>query len=381
MRTRYFDYAAATPLDPRVKKALLPLLDEGYYNPAAGYGPAKHIKEQIDEQKGSIAQILGVKSSEIIFTSGGTESNNLAIRGVMEGYPENAVLISSIEHESVNQPAGLFNVSEVAVNSEGIIDLADLEAKIDDRVVLISIMQANNEVGSIQPLRKVGQIIKQVQLDRRNRDIKTPLYFHTDACQGANYLSLSAHTLGVDMMSLNGGKIYGLKQSGILYISSKVKLRAQILGGAQQRNIRSGTESILNVVGFSEALKIAQQVRDTEHSRLAELLVYCNKEIHDKLPNAVINGPIKHRLPNNLSIGFSGMASDRMLIELEKYGILASSGSACKASSGEPSKVLKAMGLANEVADSTIRLSFGRQTTKKDIDYLLSTLTKITANT
>jgi len=379
MKTVYLDYGAATPLDPRVLQRMQPFLTEQFYNPSANYQPALDVRVAVEAAKSEIAHILGVKSSEIIMTSGGTESNNLVIRGVMDAHPGATMLVSSIEHDSVKQPANLYQAESVAVDEKGLLNLEELRSKLDGTVVLVSVMHANNEIGTIQPLRKISQILEAERIRRKQKGIVLPLYLHSDACQAVNYLDTHAHTLGVDLLTINGGKIYGPKQAGCLFIDSHVVLQPQILGGSQQRSIRSGTENPAQVVGLAEALKITTSLRDKEVKRLQELQTYLFEKLETELPQVTINGSKKHRLPNNVNITIPGVHNERLLIQLEEHGILASAGSACKAASGEASHTLQAIGLSPEKANSSIRVTLGRSNTKSDIDLFLDCLSKLLA--
>jgi len=235
-------------------------------------------------------------------------------------------------------------------------------------------MYANNEVGTIQPLRRIAAMLAVVREERRKSGNALPLYFHTDACQAANYLDLHVSRLGVDLMTLNGGKIYGPKQSGVLYVSAKVRLQPIIRGGGQERNYRSGTENVAGCIGFAKALQLAQAIRQEEGERLSALQKLAFDRISEKLPEAVVHGSLKHRLPNNIHLTLPGQDNERLLVELDERGILAAAGSACSASADEPSHVLCAMGLSDADAQSSLRITMGRETTEVDIDALVSTL-------
>lgn len=374
----YLDHAAATPLDPAVFAAMQPYFTEQFYNPSATYLPAKAVRTALDEARGRVAHWLGARPTEVIFTAGGTEANNMAIQGVLRRFSNCSVTLSSVEHDSVIQSAGLFNCSVTLVNEKGRVDLADLRTKITDETVLVSVMYANNEVGTIQPIREVADIIGEIRQERRETGNKTPLYLHTDACQAANYLDLQVARLGVDMMTLNGGKIYGPKQSGVLYVASHVELQPLIYGGGQERSLRSGTENVAGVIGFAAALDTAQSTRKQETYRLAELQHYAFRQISEKLRSAVVNGDTKHRLPNNIHITLPGTDNERVLLQLEAAGVLAAAGSACSASDEEPSHVLRAMGISDTDARGSLRITMGRGTTEEDIDSLIETLADIT---
>ncbi len=378
MRQVYLDHAAATPLDSTIQKAMEPYLSEVFYNPSATYLPARQAREAIEQARTDVAHWLGARSTEVILVAGGTEGNNLAIAGVMANFPNCSVTVSGIEHESVLEPAAQFNCSVTLTTGEGRVDLEDLRTKIHDDTVLVSVMYANNEVGTLQPLQQISALIKKILAGRHQAGNQTPLYLHTDACQAANYLDLHVSRLGVDLMTLNGGKIYGPKQTGVLYVASHVQLTPIIRGGGQERNLRSGTENVAGAVGFAAALTAAQQMRGAESKRLAGLQQRAMKQLKSTLPTAALNGSMKARLPNNLHVTLSGSDNERVLLQLEEHGILAAAGSACSASSDEPSHVLRAMGLSDVDARSSLRFTFGRSTYEEDIDYLVKTLAEIT---
>jgi len=375
----YLDHAAATPLDPEVLAAMQPFFTEQFYNPSANYMAAQKTKQALEQARADVAAVLGARPSEIIFTAGGTESDNLAIVGIMQQYPDANVVASAIEHDAVLAPAGQYNCSAALVNEQGIVDIADLVSKIDDRTVLVSVMYANNEVGTVQPIRRVAQSIEKIRGERRAAGNKLPLYLHTDSCQAANYLDLHVSRLGVDMMTLNGGKIYGPKQSGVLFVSHRVQLQPMIRGGGQERNLRSGTENVPGAIGFAKALQLVQAKRHDEAARLSALQAGAFKLIAEKLPGAVINGSRKHRLPNNIHITLPGQDNERLLVELDERGIVAAAGSACSASNEEPSHVLRAMGLSDTDAQASLRLTMGQKTTEQDLQTLVATLASLVA--
>ncbi len=373
----YLDHAAATPVAEDVLAAMQPYFSDVFYNPSATYLPARQAKEALESARGKVAHWLGTRSTEVIFVAGGTEGNNLAIAGVMANFPNCSVTVSGIEHESVLAPAKQFNCSVALVTEQGRADLDDLRTKITDRTVLVSVMYANNEVGTLQPLSQIAAILEEIRTERRIAGNDLPLYFHTDACQGGNYLDLHVSRLGVDLMTLNGGKIYGPKQSGVLYVASHVQLSPIIRGGGQERNLRSGTENVAAAVGFAKALDTAQVMRPAEVQRLADLQRYAYSLLAEKLPRVVINGSMKSRLPNNLHITIPDTDNERVLIQLEQAGIVAAAGSACSASNEEPSHVLRAMGLTEAEARSSLRFTMGRSTTKADIELLVKSLSAV----
>jgi cysteine desulfurase len=383
----YLDYAAATPLDERALTAMGPYFAENFYNPSATYLAATRVAKDLLTAHGTVAHWLGARPSEIIFTAGGTEANNLAIQGVMRHYPDVNVVVSAVEHESVLLSAALFERRIAPVDRDGAVDLARLAELIDDKTVLVSIMYANNEVGTIQPVREIGKIIKQKRADRvkkrtdrtsqfANPHSQIPLYLHTDAAQAANYLDLHAARLGADLLTLNGGKIYGPKQSGVLFARSGIELQPLILGGGQERGLRSGTENVAAAIGLATALEIAQTVRHEESARLQDLQEYFIGELGAHAPGATINGSRKKRLANNVHVTFPGLDNERLLMRLDEAGIMAAAGSACSASNDAPSHVLCAMGRSDDEARSSIRFTMGRATVRADIDRTIAALKK-----
>lgn len=375
----YLDHAAATPVSKKVLAAMTPYFTENFYNPSALYLAAQSVSKDIAVARESVASVLGVRPSEIIFTAGGTEANNLAIRGIMQRFPQSNVVVSAIDHDSVIEPTVLFNHKKLAVTSKALIDIASLRQTIDDSTVLVSIGYVNSEVGVIQPLAEVRELLNEIIDERRQRGNELPLYFHTDACQAGNYLSLHVHKLGVDLMTLNGGKVYGPKQSGALYVRAGIELAPQILGGGQEFSMRSGTENVPSIIGFASALVDAQAKRLSETARLSKL----QQEFIDalqKINSVSINGSIKHRVANNVHVTFEGYDNERLLMELDERGVLCATGSACSASKDTPSHVLKAMGLSDAAARSSLRFSFGRDTDQAKLDQVYSTLQELLAD-
>lgn len=370
----YLDYAAATPVDKQVLAAMQPYFSDQFYNPSAAYLLARQVLSDIQAARQSVAKWLGSRPAEIVFTAGGSEANNLAINGVMQKFPQANIVISTIEHESVLGPASQYKYKLTPVLPTGLIDLDKLNKSIDDKTVLVSIIYANNEIGTIQPIHQIAQLIEAIRKERSKRGNKLPLYLHTDACQAAAYLDLHVNRLGVDLMTLNGGKIYGPKQSGVLFIKTGTRLEAQILGGGQELNRRSGTENVPGIIGFYTALELVQTRRQAESKRLQDSQQFFIELLNKQIPNAVINGTLKQRLPNNVHVSFPGHDNERLMMQLEERGILCAVGSACSASSEEPSHVLKAIGLSDEDAQSSLRFSMGISTTKQDIQKTVKTL-------
>lgn len=373
----YLDYAAATPLDSRVETAMKPYFAEKFYNPSALYQASREVKKALSDSRSIVAKLLSVREAELVFTAGGTEANNLAIRGVMEQFPGKKLLISSIEHESVRAVAANYKTSEIKVNTHGQLDLVDLSSKINDDVVLLSIIYASNEIGTIQKLSDIGKLVEEVNKGRKKREVGTPLLFHTDATQAAQFLNISPKRLGVDLLTLNGGKIYGPKQSGVLYVKSGVILEPIIYGGGQEKNLRSGTENIAGCVGFAVALSIARELALSESDRLEKLRNELQEEIENIRPDVIIHGHPKLRLPNHLSFAFPGVDNERLMIELDELGYMVATGSACSAMHSEASHVLLSIGVSKDVAQSTIRVTLGRETSSNDVSSFVSSLSSL----
>lgn len=373
----YLDHAAATPLDSEVLKAMQPYLHEEYFNASAGYLEAKAVSKAIQDARATVAGRLGVRPAEIVFTGGGTEANNLAIQGIMRSFPEGNIVTSPLEHESILAPARLFDMRETAALPSGIVSIDSLLDAIDDKTVLVSVMYANNEIGTVQPIPKIARHLAEIRAARKANGNDLPLYFHTDACQAGNYLHLQADKLGVDMLTVNAGKLYGPKQTGALYVKAGIPLQPLILGGGQERNLRSGTENVANIIGFAKALDIAQANREQESQRLKLLRQTFIASLAERLPEVQLTTSYKHILPNNVHIGIPGQDNERLMMALNEAGIMTAVGSACSASSDEPSHVLGAIGLSEDQARSTLRFTMGRSTTQAQVDETVSALAKL----
>jgi cysteine desulfurase len=378
----YFDYAAATPVDPVVLAAMMPYFSEQFYNPSAQYLAAKDVRQAVEAARASVAQIVGVRPAEVIFTAGGTEANNLAVQGVADCFPGTHLVMTALEHDSIQAPLRAlakkgWQLSEVTPREDGIVEPEAVLAAVKDDTVLISVMTANNEVGTIQPIREIAAGIAKLRQIRQENGNVLPLYLHTDACQAANYLDLHLHRLGADLMTLNGGKIYGPKQSGALIALTGTQFEPQIYGGGQELNRRSGTENVPAIVGFAKALERATEMRKTEGERLQQLQSLFFHEVQIKLPRAQINGSLKHRLPNNVHITLPGSDNERLLYALDEAGIQAAAGSACSASKEEASHVLKALGVSDENTRASLRFSMGRNTTEQAVHRAVETLAKL----
>jgi cysteine desulfurase len=373
----YLDYAAATPVDDKVLAAMEPYFSKEFYNPSAVYKAARQVSAALNAARATVAMVLGAKPLEIIFTAGGTEANNLAIYGVMSQFPGSNIIVSAIEHESVLAPARNYDCRLAPVQPDGLIDFPALKNLIDEHTAMVSIMYANNEIGSIEPLAAISRLIAEIRHQRQLLGNDLPLYFHSDAAQAGNYLDLHIDRLGVDLMTLNGGKIYGPKQSGALYVSRRGLIKPQILGGGQENGYRSGTENVAGAIGFATALQLAQDGSKANSYAMKLLQNSFIDELSRLLPAAVINGSRSHRLPNNVHLTLPSTDNERLLFQLDELGILAASGSACSASQQEPSHVLKALGFDTDYARSSLRISMGRGTTPSDIRTTVKALKEL----
>lgn len=376
----YLDHAAATPVAPEVHAAMQPYFSDKFYNPSALYLEAKAAKTELEVARSAVAAVLGVRPAEVVFTCGASEANNLAIHGVMRQYPEGEILVSAIEHESVWQPSERYKKAVIPVSKTALVLAEEVSRAISDKTVLVSVMYANNEVGTIQPLREIAQIIKSKAGSRKARGINLPLLFHCDASQAANYLDLHISRLGIDLMSLNGGKMYGPKQSGCLFVKAGVKLLPLIDGGGQEGGLRSGTESLAQAAGFAAALTRTQSKRKTEAKRVGGLRELFWKGVLEASPEAERQGDQRSCLPNILHVRFLGQDNERLVMALDEFGVQAAAGSACKASDDEPSRVLLAMGLSAEQAGETVRFSLGELTKQADIVEACKSLKKCLKN-
>jgi cysteine desulfurase len=375
----YLDHAAATPVHPDVLRAMMPFFTDDYANPSALYLEAQMARAKLDEARRVVAEQLSVRPQEIIFTAGGTESINIAIHGVLEAYSGSELLVSAIEHEAVLATAEQYPHGIVPVNNQGIVDLVALERAISDKTVLLSIMYANNEVGTVQPLRSIAAIVKKVRASRQQSGNSLPLLFHTDASQAGAYLSFEVSRLGVDLLTLNGGKMYGPKQAGCLYVRRGTMLQPYIHGGGQERGLRSGTENVAAAVGLASAFQRVQAEREVQAERQAHLRDQLLAALKALRPDIVTNGSLKNRLPNNLHVSIPGMDGETMLMQLDEAGIMVGTGSACSAQSDEPSHVLVAMGIDKTMANASLRFSLGESSTEQHIQNTVTALQKIIA--
>ncbi len=358
----YLDYAAATPLDSQVMAVMQPYMANLFYNPSAPYQPAREVRADIEKARHSIAQTIGSRSSEVLFTAGATESINLALR--VDGH----IITTDIEHAAVLEVAKAKDHTITTVNEKGRVDPASVKAAIKTDTTLISIALVNNETGVIQDIKSIAEIVTNERAERAKNGQSQPIYLHTDSSQAAGIVDLHIARLGVDMMTLNGAKIYGPKQTGILYANSSVELSPIISGGGQERGLRSGTENVAGIIGFAAALEIAERKRKTEFERVQKLHNQLLDILQNEFKDLIVIGDQKHRSPHILTVAWPNLDAERVLFRLESENILVATGSACAANKDTRSHVLTALGLAPEIIDGSLRFSFGRPTTSEEID-------------
>lgn len=357
----YLDHAAATPMDDRVLAAMQPYFSDSFYNPSSPYAPAIAVRRDYEQAKHTIAGILGAKPDELVMTAGATESINLAF-GAVTGH---VVTIAS-EHHAVLAAASRHDHTIVAVDEHGLVSMEAIEAALRPDTQLVSIALANNELGTIEPLRDIAVVINREREKRLVGGNHTPIYFHSDASQGAGQVDVTVARLGVDMLTLNAGKMYGPKQVGLLWAASHVRLQPSIVGGGQERGLRSGTENVAGVIGFAKAFALVDRHRKTEVERLRRLRDGLQQQLTEQFPEAVISGYQKKRLAGHLHISFPNIDAERLVFALESRGVLVATGSACAANKGTRSHVLTAIGLDPTVADGSLRLTFGHLSTEEN---------------
>jgi cysteine desulfurase len=371
----YLDYAATTPLDPRVLEAMMPYMTEHFGNPNSIHSFGREARRAIDEAREKIAQLLNCQPSEIVFTSGGTESDNLALRGVAEAYRHkgNHIVTTAIEHHAVLRTCKAledmgFSVTYLPVDEHGLVSPEQVAEVVNERTILVSVMHANNEIGTIEPITEIVRVVKEKRPDT---------IVHTDAVQTVGHIPVDIQELGVDLLSFSAHKFYGPKGIGGLFVRKGVRLVPQITGGGQERNRRSGTENVAAIVGMAKALELAVEEMPTELSRLQALRDELITGVLNRIPETRLNGHPTLRLPHNANFSFRGIEGEALLLQLDLNGIAASSGSACSSGSLEPSHVLLALGLDYELAIGSLRITLGRFTTREHILRLLDLLPKV----
>ncbi len=375
MKRIYLDYAATTPAHPEAVRAMLPYFTDAFGNPSSIYSYGQESRAAIEGARAQVARLIGARAEEIVFTSGGTGADNLAIKGVAFANHSkgNHLITSSIEHHAVIESCKFlqgkgFRVTYLPVDNYGLVDPEDVKEAITKETILISVMHANNEVGTIQPTAEIGKIA-------RERGI----YFHSDAVQTAGHIPADVNELRVDLLSLSGHKLYGPKGAGALYIRKGTRLIPSMHGGEQERGLRAGTENVPGIVGLGLAAELARQEMDEEARRVTCLRDKLIEGIFQRIEQIHLNGHPSRRLPNNVNIGVDSVEGESMVLNLDLEGICASTGSACSSSSLEPSHVLLAMGLSHEEAHGSLRLTLGKWTTEEEIDQVLEVLHGIVA--
>ena len=376
MDIKYFDHSATTPVDEKVLEAMMPYFCKEFGNPSSVYNIGKTNKEAINISRMKIAGLLGCKVNEVYFTSGGSESDNMILKGIAfaNKHKGNHIITSKIEHPAILNTCKFlekfgFKISYINANSNGIVDLKELEKAINRNTILISIMFANNEIGTIQPIEEIGKLAK-----------RNGIYFHTDAVQAIGNIDIDVKKYNIDALSLSAHKFYGPKGIGVAYINEDVNFIRIQDGGHQERDKRAGTENVPGIVGMATAIEVAIQNMEKNNNHIKFLRDYYIDEIKQKIPYIRINGDIEKRLPGNANICFSGVDGSKLLAKLDEKGICASSGSACSAGLLNPSHVLLAIGVPNNLARSSLRITFGKSNTLEETKYLIESIKEVVDN-
>ena len=373
MKRIYLDYAATSPLDPEAAKAMRPYLQKKYGNPSSIYEEGREGRRAVDRARAGIADFIGAKPEEIIFTSGGTESNNTAVKGVAFARRKkgNHIITSAIEHHAVTEQEKFlkeqgFEMTFVPVDKHGLVDPGDVKKAISPATILISVMHANNEIGTIQPVEEIGKIAREHEV-----------YFHTDAVQTFGHIPVNVDSLNADLVSASAHKLSGPKGIGMLYVRKGTRISPLLHGGDQERNRRAGTENTAGIAGFAKAVEIAGEAMEEEAKRLTAMRDGLLKKLFSKMDDIYLNGHPKKRLPNNINVSVAFVEGESMIINLDMEGISVSTGSACTSSTLEASHVLRALGMDPALAHGSIRITTGRFTTKEDMDALAKMLPPI----
>ncbi|MBP2632559.1 MAG: Cysteine desulfurase [Firmicutes bacterium] len=375
MKRIYFDHAATTPTDKTIANAMLEYMTIKFGNPSSVHSFGREVRKEVSEARENIAALINATANEIFFTSGGSESDNFALKGIAFANKNkgNHIITTQIEHHAILHTCQWlekqgFDVTYLPVDEDGMISLDELKAAITDKTILISIMFANNEVGTIEPIKEIGAIAKE-----------RGIYFHTDAVQAVANVEIDVQDMNIDLLSLSGHKFYGPKGIGAIYIRRGVKIQPVQLGGAQERKMRAGTENVPAIVGLGMAAQFAKRDFVEKNAQLIALRDKLIKGIQEQIPDIKLNGHPTKRLPGNVNFSFRYIEGESLLLSLDMKGIAASSGSACTSGSLDPSHVLLAMGLIHEIAHGSLRISLGRDNTEEDIDYTLEVLPQIIA--
>lgn len=374
MKRIYLDHSATTPVAPEVLEAMLPYFGEKFGNASSLHSFGLEAKEALEDSRAKVASLLGAQPEEIIFTSGGTESDNLALKGI--GYRSkekglgNHIITSSIEHPAILETCRKletqgFEVTYLPVTKDGLVDPGTLESAIRKETVLISVMHANNEIGTIQPLKEIGELAEE-------KDV----FFHTDAVQTAGKIPIDVNDMGLDLLSISAHKLYGPKGVGALYVRKGTRLDSIVQGGGHESGLRSGTENVAGIVGLARAADLASQEMASEAKRLSDLRDKLAKMVLGSVKEAWINGSMIKRLPGNLNFGFRYVEGESLLLFLDSRGIAVSTGSACSSKKLEPSHVLMSLGLKPEECHGSLRITMGRSNTEEDVDYVARSITE-----
>ena len=373
MKDIYFDNAATTKLDEEVLEEMMPYLKENYGNASSIYRLGRESRKAVESAREKIANILNCKPTEIYFTAGGSESDNTIVKGIAHSHKKkgNHIITSKIEHPAILETCKQlekegFEISYVSVDENGIINLKELKSMIKPTTILITIMFANNEIGTIQPIEEIGKIAKE-----------NNIYFHTDAVQAVGNIRIDVQKMNIDALSLSSHKFYGPKGIGALYVKSGINFEKYISGGHQERNKRAGTENVAGIVGMGKAIELAYSELEEHNKKIKELRDYYVEQVKERIPYIKINGDMEKRLPGNSNISFRFIEGESLLLNLDLKGICASSGSACTSGSLDPSHVLLAIGLPHEIAHGSLRISIGKYNTKEEVDYLIENLVEI----
>ena len=373
MKNIYFDNAATTRIDDNVLKKMLPYLKDNYGNASAIYKLGKESHKAIEEVRNYIAETFNCNKDEIYFTSGGSESDNTALKGIAYANKDKGkhIITSKIEHPAILETCKQlskdgFDITYLNVDENGIVDLEELKSSIREDTILISVMFANNEIGTIEPIEEIGKIAHE-----------HGIIFHTDAVQAVGTIKIDVEKMNIDSFSASAHKFHGPKGIGILYMKKGIKFNPLIAGGHQEKRKRAGTENVASIVGLGEALKISYENLEEKNKKIKELRDYYFKEVESRIPYIKINGDLKNRLPGNANISFRFIEGEGLLLNLDNIGICASSGSACTSGSLDPSHVLLAIGLPHEIAHGSLRISIGKYNTKEEVDYLIESLVEI----
>ena len=373
MKIRYFDNSATTRVKEEVLQEMFPYFCEEYGNPSSMYSVGREAKRALEKARVRVSELINCKPKEVYFTGCGSESDNTAIKGIAYKNRKkgNHIITSKIEHPAVLHTCQSlekhgFEVTYLNVDKDGFINLSELENSIKPNTILISIMFANNEIGTIEPIREISKIAK-----------KHNIIFHTDAVQACGNVDIDVRKLGIDMLSLSGHKLYAPKGVGALYVKEGIEFEKFMDGGHQEKDKRGGTENVAEIVGLGKAAELAKNNLEKHKEHLRTLRDYYIKNIEEKIPDAKLNGPRENRLPGNANFSFPGINGEELLIHLDERGICASSGSACTTGSMDPSHVLVAIGLDKNMSKGTLRTSFGEENTIEDVDFLVDSLVEI----